>query len=130
MAFVNALGAIGGYVDTGYPMKTWFYRIMHNLAANKIRDESRKKSPVSLDSLPFLITGEQPGDVYERKESQVEAAALANTLLGIMPKSTQQVFELLVEGETYEQTGRILGIKPGAAKSRVHRFKKKARKFL
>ncbi len=111
--FARALKAVGSFKDTGAPMEAWIFKIAHNLAANYVRDKSRRPSFVPLDDIYSIAGDDDPGEEVERK-------AVASELLTAMLELTETQRKVLTlrfgSGMTSQQIGNVLGKRPGAVR--------------
>lgn len=99
-------------------LRTWVYRIAHNVGvshvARTIRASSRLVSIEALDSEPVArdYSGEQSA-----------AAGLLNLIYRLAPLDRQAIL-LYLEGETAAAIAEITGFSPGNVATKIHRIKK------
>ena len=113
-----------------YQFSTWIYRIATNLAIDEIRRRKRKgrfffynvMSFLQRDdqSLPLPDPGESPEKALDRKE---KLQRLQRAIDSLPPKYRLAFMLKEVQELSYEETGRVLAISVGTAKSRIHRAK-------
>ena len=105
--------------DGDCSLKTWVYRVSHNVAAEHRLRASRNPKPVSLDEIDALP---EPGNA-ERAAAESLAVARAHSLIRALPTLDAQVMLLWLEGETGADIADVTGLKPGAVATRIHRLK-------
>ncbi len=109
----------------GTDMRAWLFTIMHNLHVNECRRGARRPDTVSLhqSALAEPCAG-------SRADQQ---AALHDIETGLMSLPEEQRSVLLLvslEGLSYRQTAKVLGIKTGTVMSRLHRGRERLRVSL
>ena len=100
-------------------LKTWVYRVAHNVAADHVAKATRgpKKVPLEdIDTLPAAANIES---------AAAEALVLAQVaeLIRQLPPLDAQVIVLWLEGESGADISEITGLSSGAVSVRVHRIK-------
>jgi len=100
-------------------LKTWVYRVAHNVAADHISKSSRHPRRVPLEDVDTLPSPANPE--AETGESLVldQVAVLIRTL----PALDAQVIVLWLEGESAATISEITGLSSNAVSTRVHRIK-------
>jgi len=100
-------------------LKTWVYRVAHNVAADHISKSSRHPRRVPLEDVDTLPSPANPE--AETGESLVldQVAVLIRTL----PALDAQVIVLWLEGESAATISEITGLSSNAVNTRVHRIK-------
>ncbi len=100
-------------------LKTWVYRVAHNVAADHISKSSRHPRRVPLEDVDTLPSPANPE--AETGESLVldQVAVLIRTL----PALDAQVIVLWLEGESAAAISEITGLSSNAVNTRVHRIK-------
>jgi RNA polymerase sigma-70 factor, ECF subfamily len=120
---IAVLTALPRYRDEGKPFEAFVYRI----AANKVADAQRSsyRGPVphaELPDAPDLADG--PEDWALRRSD----AGLARALLAQLPENLRELMVLRVAvGLSAEETGRALGMSPGAVRVAQHRAMQRLR---
>lgn len=117
--------------DPARKFTTWLYTIARNLTKNALRDKKYFRD-VSLDrdlgegregmTLKDLIADEtmRPDTILESEELQSEA----QRVLGSMPPELKEVITLCsIQGLTYEEAGRIIGVSIAAVAVRLEKAK-------
>lgn len=100
-------------------LKTWVYRVAHNVAAEHRLRESRRKPAVALDEIEDLP---EPGDA-ERSAAENHAVARAQAIIRSLPTLDAQVMLLWLEGESGGDIADVTGLSPGSVATRIHRLK-------
>ena len=100
-------------------LKTWVYRIAHNVAAEHRLRESRRKPAVALEEIEDLP---EPGDA-ERSAAENHAVARAQAIIRSLATLDAQVMLLWLEGETAKDIADVTGLSPGSVATRIHRLK-------
>jgi RNA polymerase sigma factor (sigma-70 family) len=100
-------------------LKTWVYRVAHNVAADHVAQSLRgpKRVPLEqIDTLPAPVNVEA---------ATAEALVLAQVaeLIRRLPPIDMQVIVLWLEGESAADIADITGLSAGAVNVRVHRIK-------
>lgn len=100
-------------------LKTWVYRVAHNVAADHIAKATRGPKRVPLEEIDALPAAGNPE--HDAAESLVmeQVAELIRSL----PALDAQTIVLWLEGETAGDISDITGLSPGAVNVRVHRIK-------
>ena len=115
--FYQALRHIHRYVDRGFPVSAWLYRIAHNLVANWHRDRSRRQV-IALDEIALVSQWQNPESKLELQDDQ----RLLLRLMRRMSADRQQLLVLkFVEQMSNREIAQIMGRTEGAIKSLYHR---------
>ena len=120
---IAVLTALPRYRDEGKPFEAFVYRI----AANKVADVQRigVRSAVPSDDLPDVI---DLSAGPEESAIQTDEARQAKELLDTLPEHLRELVTLRVAvGMSAEETGRALGMTPGAVRVAQHRAMHKLR---
>jgi RNA polymerase sigma-70 factor (ECF subfamily) len=114
---IAVLSALPRYRDEGKPFEAFVYRI----AANKVADAQRVsyRQPQPQAELPDVIDlADGPEDLAVRASD----AEQARTLLQMLPDPLRELMLLRVAvGLSADETGRALGMSPGAVRVAQHR---------
>ena len=100
-------------------LKTWVYRVAHNVAADHVAKAVRGPSKVPLeeiDALPAAVN-------VETATAEVLVLAQVAELIRKLPPLDAQVIVLWLEGESAADISEITGLSAGAVSVRVHRIK-------
>ena len=111
------LSALDRYRDEGRPFEAFVYRI----AANKVADAQRAFYRLAT---PYaeLPDGPETADGPEELVVRDNDAAQARKLLSALPETARELLVLRVAvGMSAEETGRALGMTPGAVRVAQHR---------
>lgn len=100
-------------------LKTWVYRVSHNVAAEHRLRESRRTTAVPLEEI---------GEVPEPSDAELAAAenlavARAQAMIRRLPTLDAQVMLLWLEGESGKDIAEVTGLSPANAATRIHRLK-------
>jgi RNA polymerase sigma-70 factor (ECF subfamily) len=117
-------------------VKGWLLRVQRNLFINdywRRRTRARVAAIVSVDSVD--PHGETLADVHERSPEQLtiarHAAEAARGALSRLPDVYREtVVMCLVDGRSYDDVARTLGISSGTVRSRVFRGRERLRRTL
>lgn len=100
-------------------LKTWVYRVAHNVAADHIAKASRGPKRVPLGEIDALPAAGNP----ERDAAESLVMEQVAELIRSLPALDAQTIVLWLEGETTADISEITGLSPGAVSVRVHRIK-------
>ena len=102
--------------------RAWLFTILHNLAANRFRSESRRPSVVPIDQANAL--GRPPEQIDAVSASEVVAA------LKQLNQDQREVLVLVaVEGLRYSEVADVLGLPLGTVMSRLGRARERLRQM-
>jgi RNA polymerase sigma-70 factor, ECF subfamily len=114
---IAVLTALPRYTDRGLPFEAFVYGI----AARKVADVQRAaiRRPQPTDE---VSDGPDPAPGPEDLALRAEDADRARALLALLPESQREILTLRVAaGWSAEETGRALGMSPGAVRVAQHR---------
>lgn len=100
-------------------LKTWVYRVAHNVAADHVARAARSPRRVALQDIEALPA---PGNIEAATADAVVMAQVAE-LIRHLPPPDMQVIVLWLEGESAAAIAEITGLSAGAVNVRVHRIK-------
>ena len=100
-------------------LKTWVYRVAHNVAADHVARAARTPRRVPLADIEALPA---PGNIEAATADAVVMAQVAE-LIRRLPPPDMQVIVLWLEGESAAAIAEITGLLAGAVNVRVHRIK-------
>jgi len=111
----------------GSDMRAWLFSIMHNQFANDCRSAARRPLMVELDG-PQGATIEPHSVAAADSNAGVDDIEAA--LLQLPPEQRAVLLLVSLEGLSYAETARVLGIKPGTVMSRLYRARQRLRGLL
>ncbi len=123
--FIKVFGSLASF--TPGTLEGWIHRITTNL----FLDRARRRSRVRID--PVADTGEReaagvgPDTVFD--DSRL-APDVARALAALPPDQRVAVVLCDVEGLSYDEVSRVLDVKSGTVRSRIHRARKSMRAAL
>lgn len=100
-------------------LKTWTYRVAHNVAADHVSAAARRPQQVSLDTIDAL----PHCDDTERQAAENLAIARVRELIRRLAPLDAQVIVLWLEGQSGNDIAEITGLNVSAAQVRIHRIK-------
>lgn len=100
-------------------LKTWVYRVAHNVAADHVRREQRSPKRIALEEIETLPDSANA----EREAAQLHVLAQVRALIRQLPEPDAQVILLWLEGESGANIAEITGLSVSAANVRIHRIK-------
>jgi RNA polymerase sigma-70 factor, ECF subfamily len=101
-------------------LRTWVYRIAHNVgASHAVRSRRLSSRLVELETLEAAIPSVDTGAQTERRFS---AAVLLDTMHRLKPLD-RQVMLLYVEGEAAEEIAEVTGISAANVATKIHRLR-------
>ena len=98
-------------------LKTWVYRVAHNVAADHVARAVRRPKQVALEDFDTLP---DPSDV-ERGAAESHALERVKILIRSLKPIDAQVMLLWLEGESGDEIAEICGLTLGAVQLRIHR---------
>jgi RNA polymerase sigma-70 factor, ECF subfamily len=110
-----------GLFDGRCALRTWVYRVAHNVAASHIVRERRTASRLvdleALDPEPVRVDG----------QTQADERHAAQKLLGLIYRlrpADRQIILLYLEGESAAEIAQVTGFSPSNIATKIHRIKK------
>lgn len=100
-------------------LKTWVYRIAHNVAADHRLRMARQPRTVPLEEIADWPSGVD----QETRAAHDHAVAEARALIRRLPTLDAQVMLLWLEGESGAGIAEITGLSVSAVNTRIHRLK-------
>jgi RNA polymerase sigma factor (sigma-70 family) len=134
-AFIKAYNSLPSFRGDS-KFSVWLYRIVSNVCLDFLRTRNRRGPTVPLTrqsedgeetDMEICDAGAMPEEELERKLTR---EAVRKGLL-TLPADQRQILLLReIQGLTYEEIGRTLGIEEGTVKSRIFRARKKLCAYL
>ena len=136
-AFLSAFRSIHRF-EGNAQLSTWLHRIVVNASLMKLRTRRRKPEQSIEDLLPgYLEDGhfERPASPWRTEgldpAEQGELRDLVLKSIHSLPEGHRNVLLLRdIEGLDTEEAAELLGISPGAVKTRLHRARQALRELL
>jgi RNA polymerase sigma-70 factor (ECF subfamily) len=107
--------------DARCSMRTWIYRVAHNVAASHVARQ-RRYSPVPLASLEEVQAVADPNPSQLGADREHALNRLLALVHRLKPLDRQVILSYL-EGLDATAIGEITGISPGNAATKIHRIK-------
>ncbi len=108
----------------GSDMRAWLFTIMHNQFANDCRRAQKRPDAVALDE----ITTEPVAS--DTAELQAGLYDIEQALMQLPEAQRAALLLVSLEGLSYTESARVLGIRAGTLMSRLHRAREKMRNAL
>ncbi len=106
----------------GSDLRAWLFTVMHNLYVNQRRTEGADHLMVDADSVEIAVRPTQ-SDAMEMRDLSL--------MLARLPEGQREVLLLVaLEGMSYDDVARTLGIPPGTVMSRLSRARERLRELL
>ncbi len=100
-------------------LKTWVFRVAHNVAAEHVARALRQPAKISIEQIDeFLV---QSGS--EAQAAEAHALDRVAALIRRLPALDAQLILLWLEGEAGQDIADITGLSPGAVTTRLHRIR-------
>ncbi len=109
----------------GSDMRAWLFSIMHNLYVNDCRRAQRRPDGPSLQTGGVL----EPSAIA-RAEQNAQLHDISTALQRLPVEQRAVLLLVSLEGLSYRQTARVLGIRTGTVMSRLHRARERLRAWL
>ncbi|MBX3428769.1 MAG: sigma-70 family RNA polymerase sigma factor [Hyphomonadaceae bacterium] len=101
-------------------VRTWVYRVAHNVAASHVDRERRSRAPlVTLEEITDLPSAQSVSAEVEESE----AVAKLNAIIRQLGPPDRQIITLYLEGLDAKSIAEITGLSAGAIATRVSRLK-------
>jgi RNA polymerase sigma-70 factor, ECF subfamily len=111
-----------GSFESKCSLRTWVYRIAHNVAASHVAHERRYRSrqPISLEDVEATLPDPAAAGKIDRAQQLDRLYALIRRLNPL----DRQIILLYLEGSDAASISEITGISAGNAATRIHRIKR------
>ncbi|MBO80252.1 MAG: RNA polymerase [Citromicrobium sp.] len=107
--------------DGNCALKTWVFRIAHNVAADHVGRDSRKPATVDIDQIETLpVAGSA-----EKAAADAHALARLHAIIRTLPLLDAQVVLLWLEGHSGAEIAEVTGLTSGAVTTRLSRLRDK-----
>jgi RNA polymerase sigma-70 factor (ECF subfamily) len=103
-------------------LRTWLYRVGHNVATSHVMSDRRARS-AQLISIDELDIADPNSHVEDDAQRNIAIARLIGLIQNLKP-SDRQVVLLFLEGVDAAGIGEVTGISAGNVATRIHRIKK------
>ncbi|TGV22724.1 RNA polymerase sigma factor [Mesorhizobium sp. M4B.F.Ca.ET.143.01.1.1] len=104
-------------------LRTWVYRVAHNVAADHVGRARRRKGMISLDQCAAEIAAD-PRPTPEMEVSDKLALAQIHAMLHRLQPIDRQVMILYLEDESAVTIAEVSGLSAGAVATRISRIKR------
>lgn len=106
--------------DARCSVRTWVYRVAHNVAASHVNGERRQRHPfVVLEEIEHLPSAQNVSAEIEESE----AVARLNAIIRQLGPPDRQIITLYLEGLDAVSIADVTGLSAGAIATRVSRLK-------
>ena len=102
-------------------LRTWVYRVAHNVAASHI--VRRRRVAARLVDLEALDTEPAYADARAQADGQLAAHRLVDLVYRLRP-ADRQLMLLYLEGETATEIAEVTGLSPSNIATKLHRIRK------
>ncbi len=127
-AFVKAYTTLSGKYDTErcrtLEVLPWLYRIVRNLALNKLR--SRKR----MDNTLVSMKENAPAQVFDNGNDLTRAGAIRTALARLGRESRELIILRFIEQYTYAEIATVTGSSESALRGKVYRALRRLRKIM
>ncbi|ENN86846.1 putative ECF sigma factor [Rhizobium freirei PRF 81] len=105
--------------------RTWVFTILHNLAINRFRQQTRRGHAVPLEDLP-----EQSFSVAASQEDTIFGKEVLTALDRLPPDHRGIILLISVEDLSYAEAAKVLGVPLGTVMSRLSRAREQLKAML
>ena len=117
--FISSSGAASGLFDRRCSLRTWVYRVAHNVATGHVIRQSRIRNKlVSIEEIESM-----PGGDHELASGQNLALERLSKLIQRLKPLDRQIIVSYLEGMDASSIGEITGLSPANIAMKVHRIK-------
>ncbi|MDQ7850369.1 MAG: sigma-70 family RNA polymerase sigma factor, partial [Armatimonadota bacterium] len=117
-------------IDPAAALEPWLYRIVSNLYIDLVRRQPKGRVESLFAPIPSPegeVTREWPAPDADSPQAALDArmdATVQQALLALPPDLRMAVVLSDIEGFSYEEISRVMGVPLGTVKSRLHRARK------
>ena len=116
-----------GHFDGRCSLRTWVYRVAHNVAAGHVIRQRRVRSRlVSIENIETM----SGGDWGELAASRTEALERLSVLIRRLKPLDRQIIVSYLEGMDAASIGEIAGLSPANVAMKIHRIKTILRRWF
>ena len=109
-----------GRFDQRCSLRTWVYRVAHNVATGHVLRQRRIRKPlVSLEEVEAM-SGSEPAELAAGKNKAIERLFV---LIQRLKPLDRQIIVSYLEGMDAASTGEITGLSPANVAMKIHRIK-------
>ncbi len=125
--FVRVFRSLSSYTPGTF--EGWLHRITTNLFLDQVRRKQRIRFDALGDDASDRLPGRDPGPERAYEHGNLDRDVQA-ALLDLSPEFRAAVVLCDIEGLSYEEISRTLGVKIGTVRSRIHRARAQLRTAL
>jgi len=107
--------------DGNCALKTWVFRVAHNVAADHVGRHSRRPATVDIDELETLPAA----NASETAAADAHALTRLHAIIRTLPLLDAQVILLWLEGHSGAEIAEVTGLSSGAVSTRLFRLRDK-----
>lgn len=128
--FLAAVDSAATYrADRGVP-EAWLIGVARNVVNAEFRKRDRDRDVVRRISGRRLLDADSITDIEERIDAEREARSVYEALATLGPKDRALMELVSVDGLSVTDAAAVLGVKPGAARVRLHRSRARVQSHL
>ncbi|MEW4448007.1 RNA polymerase sigma factor [Qipengyuania sp. JC766] len=101
-------------------LKTWVFRVAHNVAADHVGRAGRRPATVDLEDVDVL-----PGDDDEAAAADRHALDRLHAQIRVLPLLDAQLILLWLEGHSGSEIAEVTGLSAGAVATRLSRLRER-----
>jgi RNA polymerase sigma factor (sigma-70 family) len=103
-------------------VRSWLYRIVHNVAVSRFRAAADASTVMSAPSLPQLSAG-----VEQVVEQRIAARAVLAGLAELPERQRQAMLSIALDGKSHDEVAAALGLSSGSVRGLIYRARAKLR---
>jgi RNA polymerase sigma-70 factor (ECF subfamily) len=128
--FLAAVDSAASYRPDRGPPGNWLFGIARHVLATEFRRQSRDRDVLRRISGRRLLDADSLARIEERIDAEREARNVY-VALASLPRRDRALMELVaVDGLSVAEAAAVLGVKPGTARVRLHRSRKRVQAQL